>query len=85
VVRRFLVGPVGCEICGPKFTPDGMAFLCGVQHPGEFDRKGQRWTSAWAKAPQATPPSSWPLGGSAWPRASIVVVTRDDGRQITAI
>jgi uncharacterized protein len=33
-VKRFLVGPAGCEICGPLVTPDRRAFLCAIQHPG---------------------------------------------------
>ncbi|RJF86966.1 PhoX family phosphatase [Oleomonas cavernae] len=34
-VKRFLVGPAGCEICGPLFSPDNTTFFCNVQHPGE--------------------------------------------------
>ncbi|MBU6374231.1 MAG: PhoX family phosphatase, partial [Alphaproteobacteria bacterium] len=36
-VRRFLVGPVGSEICGPMLAPDDRAFFCAIQHPGESD------------------------------------------------
>lgn len=34
-VKRFLVGPKGCEICGPLFAPDNTTFFCNIQHPGE--------------------------------------------------
>lgn len=34
-VKRFLVGPYGCEICGPLFSPDNTTFFCNIQHPGE--------------------------------------------------
>lgn len=34
-VRRFLTGPVACEITGLAFTPDQKALFIGVQHPGE--------------------------------------------------
>ena len=34
-VRRFLVGPVECEITGIAITPDGKTMFCNVQHPGE--------------------------------------------------
>lgn len=34
-VKRFLVGPAGCEICGPLFSLDNTTFFCNVQHPGE--------------------------------------------------
>lgn len=32
-VRRFLVGPVGCEITGITGTPDGKSLWINVQHP----------------------------------------------------
>ncbi|RJF86967.1 PhoX family phosphatase [Oleomonas cavernae] len=34
-VKRFLVGPFGCEVCGPLFSPDNTTFFCNIQHPGE--------------------------------------------------
>ena len=34
-VRRFLVGPKGCEITGITATPDGETLFVNVQHPGE--------------------------------------------------
>ena len=34
-VKRFLVGPVGCEVTGITQTPDGTATFVGIQHPGE--------------------------------------------------
>ncbi|WP_024696047.1 PhoX family phosphatase [Pseudomonas syringae] len=34
-IRRFLVGPVGCEITGISFTPDYRTMFVGIQHPGE--------------------------------------------------
>lgn len=33
-VRRFLVGPRGCEITGITFTPDQRAMWINIQHPG---------------------------------------------------
>lgn len=33
-VRRFLVGPRGCEITGLAWSPDGKAMWANVQHPG---------------------------------------------------
>ena len=33
-VRRFLVGPRGCEITGITFTPDCRTLWINVQHPG---------------------------------------------------
>lgn len=34
-VRRFLTGPVACEITGLTFSPDQKTMFVGVQHPGE--------------------------------------------------
>jgi uncharacterized protein len=77
-VKRFLVGPMGAEICGPTITPDEKAFLCAIQHPGESDVTGMpirdlRWTL------KRKPPSHFPDGPGSWPRAAVVVVTKKDG------
>jgi len=34
-IKRFLVGPVACEITGIAFTPDQKTMFVGIQHPGE--------------------------------------------------
>ena len=34
-IRRFLVGPKGCEITGITWSPDRKTMFIGVQHPGE--------------------------------------------------
>nr|VFJ52179.1 MAG: hypothetical protein BECKFW1821B_GA0114236_101140 [Candidatus Kentron sp. FW]VFJ61340.1 MAG: hypothetical protein BECKFW1821A_GA0114235_111215 [Candidatus Kentron sp. FW] len=34
-IRRFLTGPVGCEITGLTFSPDYKTMFVGIQHPGE--------------------------------------------------
>ena len=34
-IKRFLVGPVACEITGACFTPDQRTLFVGIQHPGE--------------------------------------------------
>ena len=79
-VKRFLVGPVGAEICGPLLTPDERAFMCCIQHPGANTVAGQEyWQLRWTGAP---PPSHFPDGGDRWPRSAVVVVTRDDGGRI---
>ena len=81
-VRRFMVGPIGAEITGPTFAPDERTFLAAIQHPGSTDTIGRsyggvRWSDANAK-----PFSSFPEGGSAWPRSAIVYVRRRDGGRI---
>lgn len=34
-VRRFLTGPIACEITGLTFSPDQKTMFIGIQHPGE--------------------------------------------------
>ncbi|WP_395647088.1 PhoX family protein [Terricaulis sp.] len=80
-VRRFLVAPVGSEVCGPMLALDETAFFCSIQHPGESDVHGTQVEELrWAR--RQRPPSSFPDGGEAWPRASVVVVTREDGGKV---
>jgi secreted PhoX family phosphatase len=82
-IRRFLVGPVGAEICGPMLTPDETAFFCAIQHPGEGDVAGVDYSRArWAGA-GAKPGSSFPDGNGAWPRSAVVIVSRTDGKPVT--
>jgi len=71
LTRLFFRGPVGCEICGPQFTPDGNTLFCAVQHPGEgstFDRPSTRWPD--------DDPADFP------PRPSVVAITREGGGPI---
>ncbi|MDZ7653546.1 MAG: DUF839 domain-containing protein [Burkholderiaceae bacterium] len=71
-VRRFLVGPRGCEITGATMTPDGRTLFVNIQHPGE--PPGER------SDPDRLPRlSSWPDGGDARPRSATVIVRRRDG------
>lgn len=79
-VKRFLVGPVGAEICGPTFSPDERAFFVAIQHPGEGNVAGQEFRDArWAGA---SPFSHFPDGGDAWPRSAVVCITKIDGGRI---
>ena len=72
-VRRFLTGPVGCEITGCAFTPDGRTMFINVQHPGESP-------SERSKADEPTRFSTWPDGpGAARPRSATVVIRKADG------
>jgi secreted PhoX family phosphatase len=82
-VKRFLVGPVGAEICGPLLSPDERAFLCAIQHPGENDLTG-RGIAALRFVDGKAPPSSFPDGPGTFPRSAVVVVTRRDGGKVNA-
>ncbi len=72
-MKRFLVGPVECEITGVDTTPDGRTMFVGIQHPGE-------------NGAPATPSSHWPdsqatgtAGATVRPRSAIVIITKNDG------
>ncbi|MBE9136018.1 PhoX family phosphatase [Nodosilinea sp. LEGE 07088] len=73
ILRRFLVGPVDCEITGITESPDGTVIFVNIQHPGENSGSASDPT-------QFT--SHWPDGGDARPRSATVVITRDDGGKI---
>ncbi len=69
-IRRFLTGPVNCEITGATLTPDGRTLFINIQHPGE--------TPSERSDPAApTRYSTWPHGGR--PRSATVVIRRADG------
>jgi secreted PhoX family phosphatase len=72
-VRRFLVGPSGCEITGATGTPDGRTMFINIQHPGESPSERSD-----PNAPGAI--SNWPdkkPGGR--PRSATVVIRKNDG------
>jgi uncharacterized protein len=71
-LRRFLVGPVDCEITGIIETPDGKTLFVNVQHPGE--------DTPVANIGDPTKFNShWPDGGAARPRSATIVITKNDG------
>jgi len=70
-IRRFMVGPNGCEVTGCVLTPDRRTLFVNIQHPGERrDSRTGAVSSAWPE--DAVP-------GSAPPRSATVVVRRRDG------
>lgn len=70
-LKRFLVGPVECEITGLAETPDGKTLFINIQHPGE--------DTASANISNPTLYSShWPDGGLARPRSATVAITKKD-------
>ena len=71
-LRRFLVGPVECEITGLAESPDGRALFVNIQHPGED-------TAAANIGNPALFTSHWPDGGTSRPRSATIVITRNDG------
>lgn len=72
-LKRFLVGPRGCEITGITETPDGRTLFVNIQHPGENTEEGE------ISDPSAYE-SHWPAGDTlSRPRSATVVITKDDG------
>jgi secreted PhoX family phosphatase len=78
-LRRFLVGPVDCEITGCAETPDGKTLFANIQHPGEG-------TAAADISNPAAYLSHWPGnagygagGATARPRSATIAITKDDG------
>ena len=74
-LRRFLVGPVECEITGIDSTPDGRSVFVNIQHPGEDARSPTALTSNWPANQGGAAPS--PTG--ARPRSATIVITKADG------
>ena len=84
-IRRFLVGPSGCEITGVTFTPDRRTMFINVQHPGELGSHPNVPRRADGKpftdndiARDPTRFSQWPVRGMR-PRAATVAISRVDG------
>ena len=72
-VRRFLVGPAGCEVTGVTTTPDGKTMFVNIQHPGE---PANELTDP--KNPRAV--SNWPeKKANGRPRSATVVIRKADG------
>ncbi len=66
LLRQFMSGPVGAEVCGCEFTPDDRTLFLAIQHPGEAGNPKE-------------PKSNWPDGGDSQPRPSVIAVRREDG------
>lgn len=69
-IRRFLTGPINCEVTGVALTPDGTTMFVNIQHPGETPSE----TSDPANPSRY---SKWPFGGR--PRSATVVIRKQDG------
>ncbi|MBW3696079.1 PhoX family phosphatase [Vibrio sp. T187] len=68
-LKRFFVGPNGCEVTGFTISPDYKSLFINIQHPGN-----------WPYSEDATQVT--PAGVNVRPRASTVVIRRKDGGEI---
>jgi secreted PhoX family phosphatase len=68
-LRRFFVGPNGCEVTGLAFTPDNRTMFVNIQHPVN-----------WPYSDDATQVT--PAGSKVRPRAATVVIQRTDGGEL---
>ena len=75
-LRRFMIGPVDCEVCGCEFTPDETALFLNIQHPGDGGTVHSP-TSAWPDGELTNPPRD--ANANVQPRPSVVAVRRGDG------
>jgi secreted PhoX family phosphatase len=73
LTRYFFKCPIGAEMTGPAFTPDGETLFCAVQHPAQDN--GSTYEN---------PATRWPdFDDDMPPRPSVVVITRKNGGPIT--
>jgi secreted PhoX family phosphatase len=79
-IRRFMVGPSGCEVTGITWTPDRRTVFVNIQHPGEVSDHPRRPAGSTDNsiARNATAFSQWPTAG-ARPRSATVAIRRTDG------
>lgn len=75
--RHFFRGPLGGEISGPCFTPDGRTLFVSVQHPGQSNALGKKVGTF------AAPTTRFPdYDARIPPRPSVIAITKLDGGAI---
>lgn len=79
--RQLFAAPVGAEVCGPTFTPDGETLFLSVQHPGDFPVDGAGNPVARTYEEPAT---RWPAAQDSAmpPRPSVVAIRRKAGGKV---
>ena len=69
---QFLSSPLGCEVCGPAFTPDNRTLFVAIQHPG-LDPK-----AAYEKPVSRFPDNRPDMP----PRPTVLAIYRADGGKV---
>ena len=77
VLRQFLSGVPGCEICGPEFSGDQKTFFCAPQHP--HDVPGGAFAPLDA---DGNPLPLWPIGETQLSKPSLIAVRNLRGKLI---
>ena len=82
-LRRFLVGPKGCEITGLTEADDGKTIFVNIQHPGEGTLAlGQAAKDFTEATLESTWPSNAGYGPGKRPRSATIAIRRKDGKPI---
>ncbi len=67
--KAFFRAPIGAEVCGPRFTPDGQTLFLAVQHPGTDDDTDYE-----------TPMTRWPdFKENHPPRPAVIAIYKKEG------
>lgn len=80
-LKRFLVGPRGCEITGITMTADARSLFVNIQHPGEngtaeaFNRDDSTWPASSGDATAVGEADNRP-------RSATIVIYREDGGEL---
>ncbi len=81
--RLFFRAPIGAEVCGPCFTPDGETLFLAVQHPGTDGASA--WKPFGRPSTFEDPATRWPdFEPNMPPRPSVLVIRRKGGGRIAS-
>jgi uncharacterized protein len=81
LAKLFFQCPVGAEMCGPCFTPDGETVFVAVQHPATDGVKD--WKPFGRESTFEDPATRWPdFKSNMPPRPAIVAIRRAGGGKI---
>jgi len=79
--KLFFRVPIGAELCGPCFTPDGETLFLAVQHPGADG--ADAFISFGRPSTFNDPVTRWPdFEDDMPPRPAVIVITKEGGGKI---